>query len=54
MHAYVALLLSAASSNQANYRVIPYISLELPFKRKGHLYQADYIITATEQELAST
>ena len=42
---HVALLLAAALCNQVDLRVVPFLNLEVPLKRKGPSYQADFVIT---------
>ena len=40
---YVALLLFTALKGH-DVKILPYVNLDVPFKKKGHPYQSDFII----------
>ena len=45
----IAMLLYLAFLN-ASFKLIPFFSVDIPFKKKGPAYQTDYILTNTEIE----
>lgn len=54
VYIHVALLLAAALTSQTDIRVIPFLSLELPFKKRGHPYQTDFIITKQQTSTSTS